>query len=409
MFCPNIQSQMISIFLNNTFYYLILRQVNPTPDNRAANSLHRNTQIHNIKLVDVNARVTLVIWILETITNASILVTIVIFGQTSLGNTTNAMVWYYLLISYTFLMNTSYNKDRVIESGWKIVIFNAIAGTFRCISKPENMESIQTVFQKLEGNDEKKEAIDLKSLPNIPDSSISNNTSSTSCSSNVPSQSANQDIFVISSPDYDMFQTSSQCCSIKLKDLEKIKSQNRRSKIESKNQDQRILSKSLSADSELSVTDSCQRKSYRVMIGEKIITEMRAKLDDEEAYLYYFRQLVEFEEMIQKVDFYVEKKFEIQPYVTFPIVTYSKIKNANTPSHQGDGQNCKITRRKSIARKVGFDHSQQESMFSEQGLMRMQLRRDVLSNFSIFLNDEEHFDNFVNTFIEFEEDLIKEE
>ena len=237
----------------------------------------------------------------------------------------------------------------------------------------------------------------------------SNNTSRTSCSSNVPPQPANQDIFIIYSPDYDMFQSSSQCCSIKLKDLEKIKFQNRRSKIESKNQDQRILSKSVSADSEFSVTDSCQRKSYRIMIGEKILTEMRAKLDDEEAYLYYFRQLVEFEELIQKVDFYVEKKFEIQPYVTFPTVNSSKIKNANTPSHEGDGQNCKITRRKSIARKVGFDESQQDSMFSEQGLMRMQLRRDVLSNFSKFLNDDEHYDSFVNILIEFEEDLIKEE
>ena len=399
---------MISIFLQNASYILILRQVNPTPDNRAANSLHRNTQLHNIKLVDVNARVTLVIWILETITNASILVTIVIFGQTSLGNTTNAMIWYYILISYTFLMNTSYNKDRIIESGWKIVIFNTIAGTFRCISRPSNLENLQAAIEKLEGIEQKKEVIELRNIPIIPESSISNNTSSTYCSSNHPSQPSNQDVFIISSPDYDMFQSSSQCSSVKLKDLEKIK-QNRRSVVESKKQDRRILSKGLSSDSELSVTDFSQRKSFRIMIGEKILTEMRAKLDDEEAYLHYFRQLVDFEESIQKVDFYVEKRFEIQPYVTFPIAKHTTIKNANAPNYEDDCQNCKVTRRKSIYRKVRFDESQQDSTFSEQGLMRMQLRRDALRNFSIFLNDEEHFDNFVNTFIEFEEDLIKEE
>ena len=169
----------------------------PTPDNRAAQSLHRDTQIHNMKLVDVNARVTLVIWILETIVNIAILISYVILGQTSLGNTTLAMTCYYVIISYTFLMNTSYNKDRIIESGWKIVVFNAISGIFTSILKPENIEILQATIQRISKNNEPVDELELKNIQNVHDSSKSQNTSSTHCSNSNSSQAANEDILTM--------------------------------------------------------------------------------------------------------------------------------------------------------------------------------------------------------------------
>ena len=106
---------------------LRFRQVTPSEDNVAARSLSEENQMHNMNLVAVNARVTFVVWILETIANISVLILWqLVYGTTTFGTLTNSMIWYYLIISYTFLMNTSYNKDRIIEDGWKMIIMNAL-------------------------------------------------------------------------------------------------------------------------------------------------------------------------------------------------------------------------------------------------------------------------------------------
>ena len=382
----------------------------PTPDNRAAQSLHRTTQAYNMKLVDVNARVTLVIWILESITNIAILVTIVVLGQTSLGNTTNAMIWYYLIISYTFLMNTSYNKDRIIESGWKIVIFNAISGTLTCFSKPENIETLQAAIQAISGKSERDNDIELEELPKAQESSMSQskNTSSTNCSNANSSKTADQDIFIISSPDLDIFPSSSLDSGLKLKDLEKMKSKMWKNEVESKKPGRMKFSKSISSDSASSTTDDNRGKDYRMITRDKIFSEMTNKLDNENAYLHYFKQLVDFEDYAQKQDLNRYEMFQVLPYITFQSADKSKIKNTYIPTNENSVQNQIQSRKQRNYEKVTFSEFHSNPEFSEQGLMRMQLRRDMIKNYSIFLSNEEQFGNFIDSLIEFEEGLIKE-
>ena len=36
------------------------------------------------------------------------------------------MLLYFVILPYTFLMNTRYNKNRVVEEGWKNVLRNVI-------------------------------------------------------------------------------------------------------------------------------------------------------------------------------------------------------------------------------------------------------------------------------------------
>ena len=380
----------------------------PTPDNRAAQSLHRATQAYNMKLVDVNARVTLVIWNLECITNIAILVTIVVLGQTSLGNTTNAMIWYYLIISYTFLMNTSYNKDRIIESGWKIVIFNAISGTLTCFSKPENIETLQSAIQHIAGKSEPGNDIELKELPKVQDSSMSQNTSSTNCSNDNSSKTADQDIFIISSPDLDIFPSSSLDTGLKLKDLEKMKCKMRKNEVNSKKPGRIKVSKSISSDSESSIADENRGKNYGMITRDKLFSEMTNRLDNEDAYLHYFKQLVDFEDYAQKQDLHRYKMFQVLPYITFQTADKSKIKNNYIPINESSIQNQIQSRKQRNYEKVTSSEFHSNPEFSEQGLMRMQLRRDMIKNYTIFLSNEEQFGNFINSLIEFEEGLIKE-
>ena len=113
-----------------------------------------------MKLVKVNARVTFVVWILECIANLSVAILwVFVYGTTTFGTLTNSMIWYYLIISYTFLMNTSYNKDRIIEDGWKIVILNSMKSILhrihqidKYISGSSTNDSIHSVNQNLGQN-----------------------------------------------------------------------------------------------------------------------------------------------------------------------------------------------------------------------------------------------------------------
>ena len=45
--------------------FIFQSQVDPNPDNLAANCLNEANRDRNVKLVEVNARVTMVIWIIE--------------------------------------------------------------------------------------------------------------------------------------------------------------------------------------------------------------------------------------------------------------------------------------------------------------------------------------------------------
>lgn len=77
----------------------------------------------------VNSQVTVVIATLETFGNIVNFVTWAIWSNITGGNPSFLMVFQglllnFVLLPYTFLMNTRYNKNRIIEGGWKVVIQN---------------------------------------------------------------------------------------------------------------------------------------------------------------------------------------------------------------------------------------------------------------------------------------------
>ena len=110
-------------------------------DNHAVNSLAQEIQIRNSRKVAVNARIAAVLWSLEFVANFSVaLLWIVVVGFSSATGLTNAMVWFYVILPFTHLMNTSYNKDRIVDDGWKSVILNVVPPICRCISKTQTSD-----------------------------------------------------------------------------------------------------------------------------------------------------------------------------------------------------------------------------------------------------------------------------
>ena len=115
----------------------------PSPGNLAVNCLSEGIRNRNIRKVETNARVSFVIWILEICANACIIIVwALVYGKTSFGTLTVNMIWYYLILPHTFLMNTSHNKELIVDNGWKTTIRNAISFPFSCKSD-NTIEDIQ--------------------------------------------------------------------------------------------------------------------------------------------------------------------------------------------------------------------------------------------------------------------------
>ena len=70
----------------------------------------------------VNANIAFVIWILEWIANASIYLCWILAPEVTI---LMAIMWYYIFLPHIFLMNTSHNKDLIIDDGLKTTILNA--------------------------------------------------------------------------------------------------------------------------------------------------------------------------------------------------------------------------------------------------------------------------------------------
>lgn len=132
--------------------------MDPDPENLAANCLSEANRNRDVQTVQVNAQVTMVIWIIEIFANLFIiiwnLIAWVMEHNPGMSNLSIPMLWLYIIIPYTFLMNTSYNKDLIMADGWKTVLLNSLPlSFFSNHSSVENeQESEENVHDATESN-----------------------------------------------------------------------------------------------------------------------------------------------------------------------------------------------------------------------------------------------------------------
>ena len=77
-----------------------------------------------MKRIMVNAQVTFMISVLELIGYIFIISMVIIFKSTSLPLIINIEIMYLIVLPRAYLMNTSHNKRRIIEHGWKNILKN---------------------------------------------------------------------------------------------------------------------------------------------------------------------------------------------------------------------------------------------------------------------------------------------
>ena len=136
---------------------LIFRQAKNSP--RSENALLQQLQEDELQLkrIRVNAQVTFMISILEMIGAVIGIMVVVIFKSTTLPVIINSMILYLILLPRAFLMNTSHNKGRVIEHGWKNILRNTLGLSPKSSNSNSNQER-ERVENEISSRSRKKRA-----------------------------------------------------------------------------------------------------------------------------------------------------------------------------------------------------------------------------------------------------------
>ena len=354
----------------------------PREGNRAADALNEDIQTRNIRKVAVNARITAVLWGLEFIANfCYVLIWIFLIGTTSTVGLTNAILWYYVLLPYTHLMNTPYNKDRVIDDGWKSVILNSVTSIFRCIPKRQNPADEQ---HHAEGEGKQSRPEDESSNPKT--SQINSNQKSAP---------------IISEPAVSVISLEDQSNEVE----EKPCTSDGRQAAHDVDTIRNTLGNQSSTDSEDGFYKQTTHKSRRLRIAESILSRMWDNRNDEEAYSHYFRQLLDLEDPANKN--------VMSHYNTFQIVSYNESIDQNTsPTTKRSVLNENIngfsTKPIKSLKNSRFEEIPLNINFVIDLMERTKQRQSRLEGFLMYCDDENSYESFISKLISFEEGLILE-
>ena len=140
-------------------------------------------------------------------------------------------------------------------------------------------------------------------------------------------------------------------------------------------------------------------KSYRRSIGEKIIAHMLSNIENEEAYLHYFRQLAIFEEGLNQQD--ESNIFEIVHFNYNQKKRKRPVKSSNKNLDREAVQlaKSKNTRPQIVELKVNLTGQQVD---------RVAIRRDALEKFYDPNFNDDLYEEFLDRLIALEESLIED-
>ena len=122
-----------------------------------AESLSEDSNEYNMKKVRVNAQVKAMVSFIEAIVNMAYVIVRYFTIRNNFGTLMIQNVLYMIILPYFSLMNTSYNKDRIIDKGWKNIFKNLWFGKIFNQLKIEDPTSIQN-NREVQNNIEKESA-----------------------------------------------------------------------------------------------------------------------------------------------------------------------------------------------------------------------------------------------------------
>ena len=295
---------------------------------------------------------------------------------------------------YTFLMNTAHNKDLITDDGWS----NTILNTLPAMCKP-NSYQIADVEEEQPSTSKASNKTKQRAKVNDADQKSTLKTISGDISANYQ-RSSRQNV----QADIHVMSKSSEHDYITLPNIPQEQPSTSKG-ITVIEQRQRVYFSQRST-SETDNDSICLQQSYRLYIGEKILSNMKSNINNEERYLHYFRQLIKFEETLTQED-PCPQGFKIVHITEFHTPKKRRIKRSNAQPKDNE----LLYREKLIALSKSKNASPQNiaiqtnmvGRFSD----RVDMRAKILQNWQVYCSDEETYDNFIDRMLKFEESLIR--
>ena len=358
----------MNAYLKEYFFY---RQVDPQRG-RASSKLHSTVNKENLKKVEVNAQVTAIVSLFEFLGNVSHLFLLIYLKGTSYISLFHAISLYHIVLPYSFLMNTSENKNRIIEKGWTIVFKNILGRPHGAGEFDDNYEEVNTVSK-----DNKDKQLNGSANSNENGTSISKQSGS------------NDQLFESEENSLPNVPSSDEpSCS------------NISSTQDSENQQGPVLQT-------LDVKTLVQ-KVNRHPLAKKQITEAIINVRDEKKYLENFKKLITLQEFCnggmavsQKC---LENEFKVNKVLCdkrFPTPPTKKgkryEKSISIPAKKSRYNKC---RKESdcLVDKTILDRKVNE---------RCQIRASILTKLNTSYDDEEKFESLIDELISHEENFIQ--
>ena len=384
------------------YYY---RQTDPTPDNFAARSLNEQTQIKNVRKVKVNAQVTFAIIIFETVGQVSVFVIWTFLRQIEVG-VTLALLLFYVLLPYMFLMNTSHNKGLVIDEGWMNTIRNVLGlpnetGLISSLTFPRYLNIIRSsIFDKIENLEQWKRTKDelrRKNTQNTNDNWNPSKDGSQSCGNQ------GSGIYIITrANESNPIQAHSAHISLNIPEVKPCTSFEEHM-LDGK-KERKTIAEENKTEADNDNEDNDERhilnRNYRLSHAEQILSNMIININNEDAYMHYMKQLVQLEEV--KKDRHIDlSKFQITHLTDAPAPKGGKIKSSKKQK-----DNLQNTVYFSRSKNVDPPLKESEIKFLGTFSERLYKRKTILENFIQYCSNEESLEMYLKTIFDLEESFI---
>ena len=354
-----------------------------------------------MRKVKVNAQVTFVIYLLESVANFSIFVGwFFIFQKNDDSSLVLGIFWYHIILPYTFLMNTSHNKNLVLDDGWGNTIRNTLGlpeniNVFSALSLHQFIpRKNQTTIKEIDKND-KIDSQDPKT--NATEMDLRNDPRS----QNISGQNSNLEIPTISKS-VESASLKEEVNTINVPDSEPSTSK----KLITDNQGEKPCppSRKTITDSDDEDDDALNlQRSDHLIIGEEILSYMMKYLDREQGYLHYLKELSKFNESFIH-DANTINNFRIAHLTDFPTLNKNHVKG----SLKEKRNRCRRNKSVDSKHRSKFRDSVDESKDYGGTTEKIKIRKKLLERYLEFCCDEESFNSLVGLIFDIEETMTEE-
>ena len=308
---------------------------------------------------------------------------------------TLVVISFYVLLPYTFLMNTDYNKNLITEYGFLNTIRNALR--LPCfVDETNGSENKPSLDTKKEEN--RKNNVETNSLPasktRVKETKRSHQGDQNPCLNPAPERSmlsrSEKSVQCTQWNDLNVSNVSHNSCSSNLN--RRLANQERSSMFGERNTsiiDERI---------------SISPVNRRVHLAEIILSRMVANILNEKTYNHYLRELVRLEKANDRKGDELEQ-FEIASLDKSPLKKSRKSTTSDRQLNAEDDRNRSTI--SAMPDKGGFVFSNTININSlGRFLDRLELRKDIFCKFQISSMTEESYEKMYQALLQIEQGFV---